>query len=48
MAEEKKEKTFLEKLISFKTLVVSIPFIGLALWWAIKLLICFFTGVCIL
>lgn len=42
----------MNKIVDFfirtKAWIVGVPLIGIGLWWLIKILLCLFTGVCIL
>lgn len=39
---------FIDKLMKVKNWLLGLGVFGIALWYIIKILICFFTGVCII
>ncbi len=42
-----KEK-WIDRFVKFKNWVLGFGFIGIAIWWIVKIIICILFGVCIL
>ena len=46
--EVKMKQKWTERILKFKGWLLSIPFLGIALWYLIKIIICLFFGICII